>query len=85
MKWIGKTENQIKSNKMQDRMDNTSTFFVLILKKMRREQSMYTPNMRRFENEVLHVVLFSTLKYNNRRIHTNQFDSELTEKELSYG
>ena len=38
-------------------MDNTSTFFVLIFKKMRREQSMYAPNMRRFENEVLRVIL----------------------------
>ena len=56
MKWIGKTENQIKSNKMQDRMDNTSTFLVLILKEMRRLQNMYAPNMRRFENEVLRVI-----------------------------
>ena len=56
MKWIGKTENQIKSNKMQDRMDNTSTFLVLILKEMRRLQNIYARNTRRFENEVLRVI-----------------------------
>ena len=37
-------------------MDNTTTFFVLILKEMRRLQNMYATNMRRFENEVLLVI-----------------------------
>ena len=35
---------------MKNHMENTSTFLVLLLKKWRRVQSMYDPNMRRLEN-----------------------------------
>ena len=50
MKLISKTVNKIKWNKMKNRRENTVTFLVLLLKKWRRVQSIYGPNIRVLEN-----------------------------------